>query len=95
MQVCISDIRHLRTYDDMRNSATFYLACDTNFVALNGHMPIYCFLGISLVLNYIFSDEIEHLSKIYAVAHFNSGQQLVLVIKWFVGLLRINCPRKI
>ena len=39
-----------------------------NFVALNGHLPICCFLGISLVPNDILSDKIEHLSRIVGTA---------------------------
>ena len=75
MCLCISDIRHLGTCADMRNNARFELRMQHNFVALNGHLPIYCFLGISLVLNNIFCHEIEHLSRTYAVTRFNSGQQ--------------------
>ena len=76
-------IRHLGTYADTRwrNSATCEKRRRHNFVTLNGHVSIYCSLGISLVPNYIFSDEIEHLSGIYAVARFNSRQQLTNVLE--------------
>ena len=75
MHVCVPDIRHLGTYANTRNSGTFELRMRHNFVALNGHVPIYCCIGVLLVPNSIFSDEIEHLSRIYAVARFNSRQQ--------------------
>ena len=42
------------------------------------------YLRISLVLDYMFSDEIEHLFRIDAVARFNSWQQLtVFVLQYF------------
>ena len=65
---CVSDIHHLGTRADTRNRATFELFMRHNFVALNGHVLIYCFFGISLVLNCIFSDETEHLSRIYMLS---------------------------
>ena len=65
----------LGTYADTRNIAAFELCMRHNFVVLNGHVPIYCFLGISLVPKYTFSDEVEHLSRIYDVARFNLQQQ--------------------
>ena len=55
-------IRHLETYADTtwRYSATYELRMLHNFVAMNGHLPIYCFLGISLVPNYILSIFLEY-----------------------------------
>ena len=82
---CISDIRHLGTYADIstatekNNSATLELR--HKFVPLSDHVPIYCFPGISLVLDYIFSDEIENFSRVYAVASQNSRQQLRKLIE--------------
>ena len=76
----VSDIRRLGTYADIstanekNNGATLELR--HKVVASIDHVPIYCFPGISLVLDYTFSDEIEHLSRMYAVARFDSRQQL-------------------
>ena len=79
MNTCISAISailEISCYQhcdwEKRNKGT------TQFVALSNHVSIYCFLGISLVLDYIFPDEIEHLCRIYAVARFDSRQQLIL-----------------
>ena len=66
--------------------ATFELRMRHNFVALNGHVSICCFLGMSLVPNYIFSDEIENLYGIYAVAGFNSRLQLQNLTAYFTVL---------
>ena len=58
-------------------------ACDTVFVSLNGHVLIYCFPGILLVPNYVFSDEIEHLSRIYMLSLVltrDSNNHVILVI---------------
>ena len=40
-------------------------AWDTNFVVLSGHMTTYGFLWIPLAPDYIFSDEIKNLTRIY------------------------------
>ena len=64
---CVSDICHLGTDADTtteKNDNGVTLELRHKFVALSGHVYIYCFPWISLVLDYIFSDEIEHLSRI-------------------------------